>query len=130
MMKRVFYGWWITLACSLIGLYVAGAIFFGFTTFFEPIAAEFAWSYTQISFAISLRGLEMGIFAPLVGFLADYFGPRKVLFGGVITTGAGLILLGQRTTAIFPMVRRPAPPAKVTKFRIRGWKLPSRKRSK
>ena len=95
MIKRVFYGWWITLACSLIGLYVAGAIFFGFTAFFEPIAAEFSWSYTQISFAVSLRGLEMGIFAPLVGFLADYFGPRKVLFGGAIATGAGLILLGQ-----------------------------------
>jgi MFS family permease len=95
MMKRVFYGWWITLACSLIGLYVAGAIFFGFTAFFEPIAAEFGWSYTQISFAVSLRGLEMGIFAPLVGFLADYFGSRKVLFVGTITTGAGLILLGQ-----------------------------------
>jgi OFA family oxalate/formate antiporter-like MFS transporter len=95
MLKRVFYGWWITLACSLIGLYVAGAIFFGFTAFFEPIAAEFAWSYTQISFAVSLRGLEMGIFAPLVGFLADYFGPRKVLFWGAIITGAGLILLGQ-----------------------------------
>jgi MFS family permease len=95
MMKSVFYGWWITLACSLIGLYVAGAIFFGFTAFFEPIAAEFSWSYTQISFAVSLRGLEMGIFAPLVGFLADYFGPRKVLFGGAIATGAGLILLGQ-----------------------------------
>jgi hypothetical protein len=46
MMKRVFYGWWITLACSLISLYVAGAIFFGFTAFFEPIAAEFGWSYT------------------------------------------------------------------------------------
>ena len=42
----------------------------------------------------------MGIFAPLVGFLADYFGPRKVLFGGVITTGAGLILLGQTQTLI------------------------------
>ncbi|MGD9044451.1 MAG: MFS transporter [Desulfobacterales bacterium] len=95
MINRVFYGWWITLACSLIGLYVAGSIFFGFTAFFEPIAAEFAWSYTQISFAVSLRGLEMGIFAPLVGFLADYFGPRKVLFGGIITTGAGLILLAQ-----------------------------------
>jgi MFS family permease len=95
MMKSVYYGWWITLACSLIGLYVAGTIFFGFTAFFEPIAAEFGWSYTQISFAVSLRGLEMGIFAPLVGFLADYFGSRKVLFGGTITTGAGLILLGQ-----------------------------------
>ncbi|MGD9238450.1 MAG: hypothetical protein PVG69_00415 [Desulfobacterales bacterium] len=76
MMKSVFYGWWITLACSLIGLYVAGTIFFGFTAFFKPIAAEFSWSYTQISFAVSLRGLEMGIFAPLVGFLEDYFAKR------------------------------------------------------
>ena len=95
MLNRVFYGWWITLACSIIGLYVAGVIFFGFTAFFEPIAAEFDWSYTQVSFAVSLRGLEMGLLAPLVGFLVDYFGPRKVLFGGAVTTGAGLILLGQ-----------------------------------
>lgn len=100
-MKRVFYGWWITLACSLVSLYFAGTVFFGFTAFFEPIAAEFDWSYTQISFAVSLRGLEMGIFAPLVGFFADYFGPRKVLFGGVLITGGGLILLGH--TQSLPM---------------------------
>jgi MFS family permease len=92
-MKRVFYGWWVALACSLIGFYVAGVIFFGFTAFFEPIAEEFAWSYTQISFAVSLRGLEMGIFAPFVGFLADRFGPRKVIFWGTFTVGIGLFLL-------------------------------------
>ncbi len=92
-MKRVFYGWWVVLACSLISFYVAGAIFFGFTAFFEPIAEEFAWSYTQISFAVSLRGLEMGIFAPFVGFMVDRFGPRKVLFWGTIMVGIGLISL-------------------------------------
>ena len=92
-MKKVFYGWWIVLACSLLSFYVAGVIFFGFTAFFEPIAEEFSWSYTQISFAVSLRGLEMGVFAPLVGFLADRFGPRKVIFWGTITVGIGLIFL-------------------------------------
>jgi hypothetical protein len=92
-MKRVFYGWWVVLACSLISFYVAGAIFFGFTAFFEPIAEEFGWSYTQISFAVSLRGLEMGIFAPIVGFLVDRFGPRKVIFWGTIMVGIGLISL-------------------------------------
>ena len=93
MMKRIFYGGWIALACSLIGLYVGGIIFFGFTAFFEPIREEFGWSYTQISFAASLRGLEMGIFAPFVGFLADRFGPRKLIFWGTITVGFGLLLL-------------------------------------
>jgi len=54
MIKKIFYGWWIVLACSLIGFYVGGAIFYGFTAFFEPIREEFGWSYTQISFAASV----------------------------------------------------------------------------
>jgi MFS family permease len=95
MIKKIFYGWWIVLACSLIGFYVGGAIFYGFTAFFEPIREEFGWSYTQISFAASLRGLEMGIFAPLVGFLVDRFGSRKLIFWGTITVGFGLILLSR-----------------------------------
>jgi len=72
---------------------VGGAVFYGFTAFFEPIRKEFGWTYTQISFAASLRGLEMGLFAPLVGFLADRFGSRKLILWGTIAVGFGLILL-------------------------------------
>ena len=93
MFKDVYYGWWVVIACFIINLYVGGVIFFGFTAFFEPIRQEFGWSYTQISFATSLRGLEMGILAPVVGFLVDRFGSRKLLFLGTITLGFGLILL-------------------------------------
>lgn len=93
MSRKTFYGWWIVLSCFLIGLYVGGVIFYGFTAFFEPLVEEFGWSYTQISFAASLRGLEMGIFAPLIGFLVDRFGSRKLILCGTITVGFGLILL-------------------------------------
>jgi len=72
---------------------VGGITFFGFTAFFEPIQREFNWSYTQISLATSLRGLEMGLFAPIVGFLVDRFGSRKLLMGGTIIVGIGLMLL-------------------------------------
>jgi MFS family permease len=102
MIKKIFYGWWIVLACSLISLYVSGIVFFGFTAFFQPIREEFGWSYTQISFAASLRGLETGIFAPLVGFLVDRFGPRKLMLWGAITVGFGLILLSlTQSLAVF-----------------------------
>jgi len=94
-MRRVFYGWWIVFACFLIAFYVGGTIIYGFTAFFEPIAEETGWSYTQISIAASLRGLEMGIFAPVAGFLVDRFGPRKLIFCGTLTTGFGLLLLSQ-----------------------------------
>jgi OFA family oxalate/formate antiporter-like MFS transporter len=102
MIRKIFYGWWIVLACSFIGLYVGGIVFFGFTAFFEPIREEFGWNYTQISLAASLRGLEAGIFAPLVGFLADRFGPRSLMLWGTITVGFGLILLSlTKSLAIF-----------------------------
>jgi len=93
MSRKIFYGWWIVLACFLTNLYVSSIVFFGFTAFLDPLVKEFGWSYTQVSFAASLRGLEMGIMAPLVGFLADRFGSRKLIFSGVITVGFGLILL-------------------------------------
>ncbi|MBW2308871.1 MAG: MFS transporter [Deltaproteobacteria bacterium] len=93
MINNIFYGWWIVIASFLISLYVGSVVFFGFTAFIEPLKEEFGWSYTQISLATSLRGLEMGIVAPLIGFLVDRFGPRKLAFLGIITIGFGLILL-------------------------------------
>jgi len=93
MFNKIYYGWWVVLACFIINLYVGGIIFFSFTAFFQPIQQEFGWSYTQISLATSLRGLEMGIFAPIVGFLVDRFGSRKLLLGGSVIIGIGLVLL-------------------------------------
>ena len=93
MLGTIYYGWWVVLACFLINLYVGGVIFFSFTAFFQPIQQEFGWSYTQISLATSLRGLEMGIFAPIVGFLVDRFGSRKLLLGGSVIIGIGLLIL-------------------------------------
>ncbi|MBN1847400.1 MAG: MFS transporter [Deltaproteobacteria bacterium] len=95
MKQKIFYGWWIVLSCFLISLYVGSTIFYSFTAFFEPIAEEFKWSYAQISLASSLRGLEMGLLAPLVGFLVHRFGSRKLIFCGVIIIGFGMILLSR-----------------------------------
>jgi len=92
-MRKVFYGWWVVFACFLIAFYVSGTIHYGFTAFFEPIVEETGWSYTQISIAASLRGLEAGIFSPVIGFLVDRFGPRKLVFCGTLAIGFGFILL-------------------------------------
>jgi MFS family permease len=102
MMKKIFYGWWVVFACFLIGLYVSSVVFYGFTAFFEPLIQEFGWSYTQVSFAASLRGMEMGLLAFPIGFLADRFGPRKIIFTGVLAVGCGLLLLSYtRSLAMF-----------------------------
>ena len=97
---KIFYGWWIVVASFFTALYIGGAVFYGFTAFFEPIINEMGWSYTQLSLAASLRGLEMGLFSPIVGILADRWGPRKLIFGGVLITVAGFILLSSATSLI------------------------------
>ncbi|MFC2060009.1 MFS transporter [Chloroflexota bacterium] len=92
--NSVFYGWWVVGACASIVICTAGVLHFGFTAILEPIAAEFGWSYAQISLAVSIRGLEIGLLAPLMGLLVDRWGPRKLLFGGTIGLGLSLVLLG------------------------------------
>ncbi len=79
-------------------MYVGGTVFYGFTAFFEPIQAETGWSHTQLSLAASLRGLEIGLLSPIVGFLVDRLGPRKVVFSGVLTTVLSLVLLSKSTS--------------------------------
>jgi MFS family permease len=91
--SSVFYGWWIVIACFLIRLYLGGAIFLGFTAVLEPIAKEYGWSYAQVSLAASLRGIEVGLLAPVTGLLVDRWGPRKLIFLGAVIAGLGLIFL-------------------------------------
>jgi MFS family permease len=90
---KVFYGWWIVGAGFFIAVYIGGCIQYGFTAVFEPIASDFGWSYAQVSFAASLRGLEMGLLAPVVGLLMDRWGPRRLVFAGATIIGLGLLLL-------------------------------------
>ncbi len=91
--QRIFYGWWIIGACFLISLYVGAIIYYGFTAFMDPLVKEFGWSYTEVSFALSLRGVEMSLLAPVVGFLVDRYGPRRLALAGIITISLGFLIL-------------------------------------
>ena len=91
----MFYGWYMVSACVLISMYFSGTVYMGFTTIFEPIAREMGWSYTQISFAASIRGFEAGLLVPISGMIMDRWGPRRLLFGGAIITSLGLLLLSR-----------------------------------
>jgi len=92
---QVFYGWWIVAAGFITWVLTGGFIILGFTAFFEPIANDFGWSYTQVSIAAALRGVEVGLLAPLVGLVVDRWGPRKLMFAGFLLIGFALIFLSR-----------------------------------
>jgi MFS family permease len=65
------------------------------SAFFNPIVEQFRWSYLVVSLAASLLAVELGILAPIAGFLTDRFGPRKVIFCSTLLSGMGLFLLSR-----------------------------------
>ena len=93
--KKPFYGWFIVAASVAMNCYLSIAFFQGFQVFFLPMVKEFQWSRAATSGAFSLRQLENGILAPLVGFLVQRWGARKVIFAGVLIGGIGLMSIGR-----------------------------------
>ena len=93
-MNKIFYGWYIVAASVGMNFYLTMAFGLGFNVFFLPILREFGWTRALTSGAFSLRAVESGLLAPIIGFLVDRWGPRVVILWGVILGGAGMIMLG------------------------------------
>ncbi len=93
--KKIFYGWWMVLACAILNVMVGGTLVYGLTVFFNPIRNTFGWAAATTSIAFSIRGLETGFLDPVVGFLVDKVGPRKLMLPGWCIVGLGFVLLSR-----------------------------------
>ena len=91
--KTVFYGWWIVAVGFLINAFGVGTFFYGFSTFFNPLIAEFGWSRAVMSGVFSLSRLEGGIEGPIAGWFTDKYGARRMMLIGITVAGIGFIAL-------------------------------------
>jgi MFS family permease len=94
-MPHIFYGWWIVFGSGSIVFIAAGTFFYGFSAIFDPLVDEFGWSHASVSLGFSMRTEVGGIFAPLVGYMVDRMGPRKLLTAGVIAVGLGFFWMSR-----------------------------------
>src|ERR1700733_3157226 len=96
-----FYGW-VILACTCCaGLSRQGGAVATLSVFVSPMTAQFHWSRTAISGAVSLGGLLAAIASPSLGRLLDREGARIVLCVAVLTTGLANMALS--LTVSLPM---------------------------
>jgi MFS family permease len=91
----LFYGWWIVISAALLRFFSGGFFYYGFSVFFNPIRDTFHWSAADTSVAFTLRGVETGLFSPVVGALADRVAPRKLMVAGWTIIGAGFMLMSR-----------------------------------
>ncbi|MBI2316395.1 MAG: MFS transporter, partial [Betaproteobacteria bacterium] len=66
--------------------------------FFTPLKETFGWSSAAIAFAFSLNRIEGSVLTPIEGWLADKYGPRKMIMIGALFMGLGFIVLGMIDT--------------------------------
>jgi MFS family permease len=91
----MFYGWKLAgLALLVIGL-VSGPVWSGVGVWVKALEMQFGWSRAQLTGAFSLAQLEGSILGPLLGYLIDRLGPRRMVFIGLVITGLGFVLFSR-----------------------------------
>jgi OFA family oxalate/formate antiporter-like MFS transporter len=89
-----FYYGWVILACvCAAGFSRQGSAVAPLSIFVEPMTAEFGWSRTEISAAVSVGGVLGALIAPALGGFLDRNGARAVLLLAVLLTGVSVLLL-------------------------------------
>ena len=98
---RIFYGWWIVTVGNIMRTVFATFNYYGFSAFFNPLVEQFGWSRASLAGVLSLSRLQGGVLALPAGILFDRYGPRRMMFIGVILTGLGYILLSRTTSLLY-----------------------------
>jgi MFS family permease len=98
--EKIFYGWWIVFAANLICMTSFGTWLYAFPSFFGPMIKEFGWNRAQLSGAASFRSVHTGIAGPIVGWLVDKYGSRRVIRVGGLLAGIGFISMTQVNSLI------------------------------
>src|SRR5687768_11777725 len=78
----------ILLLCAVV-VTITSIGMHSFTLFLRPIETDFGWSRTMVTIPYMFAMLGWGTGAVLFGKMADDFGARRVLLGGILLMAAG-----------------------------------------
>ncbi len=65
--------------------------------YMKPISIDLGWAREVFAFAIALQSLIWGLSTPMMGYLADRFGPAKIVAIGATLYTIGLYVMSQAT---------------------------------
>ncbi|KAB7585194.1 MFS transporter, partial [Verminephrobacter sp. Larva24] len=79
------------LICGASVVTLSMGIRHGFGLWLLPITQEMGWTRQSFALAIAIQNLSWGIVGIFVGMIADRFGAFRVLIGGALLYGLGLV---------------------------------------
>src|SRR5260221_105322 len=94
-MRKIFYGWWMVGAGSVMQFVQGTLVLHAFGAYFAVLRDDRGWSKTELSGAAAMHQLEAAVLGPLLGWFLDRFGPQWVIRTGAVVFGCGFMLLSQ-----------------------------------
>ena len=97
MRARLFYGWWIVVACMLTTLVGNALGLFGAGVYLHAVVAANGWTTGLVSGAVSLFYVISALLLIPVGSAIDRFGPGPIIAVGGLAMATGVAKIGQAT---------------------------------
>jgi len=95
--RGLFPGWWV-VAGTFVVLCVGFGIAYSFASFFLPLQEKFAARRGEISLVFSIAGALYFSLGLVTGAIADRFGPRLVVGGGMALVALGIFAASRAET--------------------------------
>src|SRR5437773_4071090 len=94
---------WVVLGGAFGAFTLSAALMHSYPVYLVAFIADFGWSRAETSIAYSVSQLVGGVSSPLVGYLVDRLGSRRLLFlgGGLLVVG---LLASAFVTALWEIV--------------------------
>src|SRR5262245_29240235 len=81
---------WVQLVAGITGMVAVANFQYSWTLFVQPLQDRHGWQEVDIQYALYLFFVPAQTWlVPLEGYLAERFGPRKLLIGGGVLAGLG-----------------------------------------
>jgi sugar phosphate permease len=91
--SEIFFGWWTVLASGFLCLWGFGYYSYGISALFKPIASDLGFNRASTSVAAGIGRFEGGFEAFLAGWITDRFGPKWIVFTGILVASISLLLM-------------------------------------
>ena len=99
--------WWV-VGGAVIGLFVCNGpvLAFTFGVFLKPLMADMGWQRGTASFALSFGGIFSAAMVPVIGWMMDRWGIRRVALPGIViySLTVGLLALSPRSLLCFTLL--------------------------
>lgn len=95
---KSFHGWRIVAAAAALQCLQAGLLHSAFGAYVAVLVEERGWSKTALSGAAALQSLEAAVLGPLLGWVIDRSGAKRMIIGGIIVFALGFMVLSRIET--------------------------------